>query len=564
MCAEPISLARCALAENPERIVTVHAGRIVNAKCFAADVAGFTEALRQQDQTRYALYYEDAYPFAVMLFALWHAGKRIFIPGNNRPATADYLTGQDCRLIGEWQGKEQTPVSQIGAAGELEALDLTKAQLTIFTSGSSGEPKAIAKTLLQLQREVETLEAQWGSRLGLSIAAATVSHQHIYGLLFRLLWPLATGRCFHSQMFLSPEPMLKVVAGQRAYWVASPAQLKRLDELTAWDRLAELATIFSSGGPLPLEAARQIEQGCGQRVIEVYGSSETGGIAWRCATQDARWMPFTGVELNPDESGRCMLSSPHLANTGSYPLDDRIELDADGRFSLAGRLDRIVKVEEKRLSLDELERKLSESEWIALAHSLLLTNRRDRIGAAIVLTESGLTALRQQGRAAVIKRLRHELEQAFESVVLPRKWLFLNTLPLTRQGKIDNALLRRLLMPDSVKYPQLLYCRLEGTKVDLELRIQPELVYFEGHFPGIPILPGVTQLAWTEHYGKLFFAIEQPFLTMEAIKFKKIILPNAAITMRLEWHAGSGKLCFDLSSATESHSSGRMIYGAQS
>jgi 3-hydroxymyristoyl/3-hydroxydecanoyl-(acyl carrier protein) dehydratase len=96
----------------------------------------------------------------------------------------------------------------------------------------------------------------------------------------------------------------------------------------------------------------------------------------------------------------------------------------------------------------------------------------------------------------------------------------------------------------------------------LALRVQPELVYFNGHFPQQPILPGVTQLAWVEHYGRLFFAIGQPFLTMEVIKFKKIIRPDALITMTLEWRADSGKLYFDLHSATESHSSGRLVYGA--
>jgi len=190
----------------------------------------------------------------------------------------------------------------------------------------------------------------------------------------------------------------------------------------------------------------------------------------------------------------------------------------------------------------------------------LLSDKRDRIAAVTVLTESGKARL-LQGRAGMIRQLRAQLMQVFETVVLPRKWLFMNALPLSPQGKINNVLLQRLLMLDAAKFPQLLYCHLEGEKVKLKLRIQPELVYFDGHFPGQPILPGVTQLAWAEEYGKIFFAIEQPFITMEVIKFKKIIQPDALITMTLEWKASSGKLYFELSSATESHSSGRMVYG---
>lgn len=563
MCAEPTPLSRCALPAHSERTVAVHAGQLLDRRRFCADVAAAASVLQRRTQSCYALYHEDAYLFAVLLFALWHSDKKVIIPGNNCPATADELAEQGYVLIGAWQGRESPLPSPSEANIEWHALSPVDTQLTLFTSGSNGRPKAIVKTLLQLQREIDALEAQWGRLLGESAAAATVSHQHIYGLLFRLLWPLASGRCFHSQLFLSPEPMLKALAGQPAYWAASPAQLKRLDELTAWDQLAEFSAIFSSGGPLPPDAAAQIERHCGQRVIEVYGSSETGGIAWRCSVQDPRWTPFAGIELSRSENGRCLLTSPYLPDASAYPMDDRIVLHDDGRFSLLGRIDRIVKVEEKRLSLDALENALAQSDWVEQAHCLLLSNRRDRIAAAIVLTESGLEALRQQGRAAIFKSLRRQLQRAFESVVLPRKWLFFDALPMTRQGKIDHALLRQLFSLDSARYPQLLYCRIAINRAVLEFRIQSELVYFDGHFPGMPILPGVTQLAWAEHYGKLFFSIEQPFLTMEAVKFKKIILPDALIKMTLEWRDENGKLYFDLSSAKESHSSGRMVYGAR-
>lgn len=563
MCAEPTPLSRCALPAHPELTVAVHAEQLLDRRRFCADVAAAASLLQRRTQSCYALYHEDAYPFAVALFALWHSNKKVIIPGNNCPATADELAGQGVALIGAWHGRESSLAGPAEAHIELHALSSVDTQLTLFTSGSNGRPKAIVKTLLQLQREVDVLEAQWGRMLAESAAVATVSHQHIYGLLFRLLWPLASGRCFHSQLFLSPEPMLKALAGQSAYWAASPAQLKRLDELTAWDQLAGFSAIFSSGGPLPPDAAAQIERLCGQKVIEVYGSSETGGIAWRRLSHDTRWTPFAGIGLSRGEDGRCFLTSPYLPDAVAYPMDDRIELHDDGRFSLLGRLDRIVKVEEKRLSLDALENALSHSDWVEQAHCLLLSNRRDRVAAAIVLTESGLEALRRQGRAAVIKSLRRQLQRAFESVVLPRKWLFFDTLPMTRQGKINHVLLRQLFALDSAKYPQLLYCRIAINRAELEFRIQPELVYFDGHFPGMPILPGVTQLAWAEHYGKLFFSIEQPFLTMEAVKFKKIILPDALINMTLEWRDETGKLYFDLSSVSESHSSGRMVYGAR-
>ena len=105
-------------------------------------------------------------------------------------------------------------------------------------------PKPVAKQLLQLQLEIATLEKQWGKQLAHAAALATVSHQHIYGLLFRLLWPLSAGRCFHSDCYINPETLVKGARGAAAYWIASPAHLKRLDQGSPWNDIANLSAVF--------------------------------------------------------------------------------------------------------------------------------------------------------------------------------------------------------------------------------------------------------------------------------------------------------------------------------
>ena len=55
-----------------------------------------------------------------------------------------------------------------------------------------------------------------------------------------------------------------------------------------------------------------------------------------------------------------MLDSPLVEQT-NYLLDDRGTLFHNGQFELLGRFDRIIKLEEKRLSLDELELHLCKS-----------------------------------------------------------------------------------------------------------------------------------------------------------------------------------------------------------
>jgi acyl-CoA synthetase (AMP-forming)/AMP-acid ligase II/3-hydroxymyristoyl/3-hydroxydecanoyl-(acyl carrier protein) dehydratase len=540
------------MTETP---IAYHAGRYYYAAAFDAAVHYWVKQLQAQPFSRYALYTEDAYPFAVLLFALFHAGKEVWIAGNNHAGTAEQLTQYQCQLIGDWDGRELFDY-HLNSADHvvLSPLNLHDTRLVIFTSGSTGQAKPIEKHLIQLERECATLEKQWGKQLGNAEVLATVSHQHIYGLLFRVLWPLSAGRCFHSQIAMNPEMLVNAIH-KPACWIASPAQLKRLDADSPWQAISELAAVFSSGGALPETAKQRIFNHSNQQVIEVYGSSETGGIAWR--QNDTAWQLFDGLRLSSDHDN-WQLHSPYL--DALFTLDDNLSLQTDGRFILHGRKDRIVKIEEKRLSLTELEQRLTESLWIADAFTLTIAKSREVIGAAIVLTEAGLEQLSSKGRNAFIKQLRTSLYQWFDAIVLPRKWLVLNSIPLTTQGKINQPLLKVLLDTDTQKLPIVQSVSITANNVELTLKVPEELIYFPDHFAEYPILAGVVQIAWTEHFGKAFFTINQPFALMEALKFVKVIQPNAALTLTLSWNETAHKLHFNFSSDAGTHSSGRLVY----
>ncbi|NOS89338.1 MAG: AMP-binding protein [Methylococcaceae bacterium] len=564
MRAEPMPnlLSHYALQPDADLPMACCQGQLLSRADFCKQVAGLAAVLRQQPQSGYALFYEQAYPFAVMLFALWHSDKSVAIAANNCQASAENLRQQGYCLVGDWPLGLALTLPDAGGAMALSALDAQHSQLTLYTSGSSGPAQAITKTLAQLQAEVDALERQWGAGLADAQVLATVSHQHIYGLLFKVLWPLAYQRIFHSAIYLSPEALLKAAAGRPSYWVASPAQLKRLDELSPWAEMKPLKAIFSSGGVLAPELAQHIDKQGSQQVIDIYGSSETGGIAWRKPACDEYWQPFPGVRIELDAHQQLVLHSPYLPDAEPYVLQDQLALQQDGRFSVLGRQDRIVKIEEKRLSLDELERALQQSELVDNAHCRIWQDKRERVAAVVSLSAQGIGLIKALGRGELVKQLKSQLLRRFEKVVLPKKWLFVTALPVSAQGKVDLALINGLWAFDSRKFPQLQYLNQGDDGVELCLRVQADLRYFNGHFPEYPILPGVAQLAWVQSYGKLFFPIIQPFTRMEAVKFKKIIHPGDTLTLKLNWNADSGKLYFDYSSSADAHSSGRLLYGA--
>ncbi|CAG7857360.1 hypothetical protein MCAMS1_02153 [biofilm metagenome] len=545
--------------------VAFHGGKFYQADEFCAAVSYWSNRFKVEPNQRYALFTEAAYPFAVLLFALFQAGKDAWIPGNNRPGTAQLLQDFGCQLIGDWDDGSafnyhlETTVNQGSPFAELNP---DESRVVLFTSGSTGEPKPIVKTVKQLEIEIATLENMWGKQLMKADVLSTVSHQHIYGLLFRILWPLAAGRCFHSTTYLNPELLINHINTKSAYWVASPAHLKRLDAESPWQAIAKLKAIFSSGGALPDVARQQISQAGNQQVIEIYGSTETGGIAWKM--QAEAWTLFPGLSLSINEN-RYYLESPYLDVNQDYPLDDQITMLDDGRFTLNGRADRIVKIEEKRLSLTELEQRLADNSLVQDAYGLVLSQHRDTVCVAVELTDLGWQTLLTQGRKQVIGQLRLALQPWFEAVLMPRKWLFVNMMPLTAQGKINRQLLSALLGINKHKLPSVQDYEATADTIKLGIKVPHvhELIYFPDHFAAYPILPGVVQLAWVEHFGRLLFgvgSVKWPFSHLEAIKFLKVIRPGIELILTLNWLAQPSELQFNFSDGSETYSSGRMVY----
>jgi len=563
MPASPILLSHCLSAvQAPDKPVAYHAGQTYSFRQFQFAVSYWVKQFIAQPDQRYALYTEDAYPFTVLLFALLHAGKQVWLPGNNQSGTAQKLSA-DCRLIGDWPSQpafEYCLQSNATTDQTLSPLNPEQIQLIIFTSGSTGQAKAIYKSLNQLQIEVSTLESYWGQQLTDAHVLATVSHQHIYGLLFRVLWPLYSGRCFHSHVYLNPELLIQAATQVPAYWVTSPAHLKRLDAHSPWQGIAQLKAIFSSGGVLADKSKQQITQSSGLSVLEIYGSSETGGIAWR--QDDAAWQLFEGISITEAGDG-FWLRSPYLpTNSEGLRLDDQINLLTDGRFLLHGRADRIVKIEEKRLSLIELEQRLLTSPLLEDVFALTSNKSRDTVAVVLVPSQSGKEMLANFGRKGLIKQLKQELTPWFELVVIPRKWLLANHIPVTAQGKIQHGLLSSLIDCDHQRLPQVLQITIAEQEVQLELKIPNNLIYFPDHFAGFPVLPGVVQLAWVAYFSPLFFGLAQdfkPLIQLESIKFSQVIKPNDELTLTLNWKAEQGKLQFKFSSAAGVFSSGRMV-----
>ncbi|HWA36713.1 MAG TPA: AMP-binding protein [Burkholderiales bacterium] len=432
-----VPLSRLLAHGRPEEmVVCTDAAGPTRWREFAAAVGGIAGALAERSERRWLIHCEHPLEFAAALFAVLHAGCRAVVAPGLQPAMLAQLRPAYDAIVGTGSpvGLDVRGLARPGY--RFAAIEPRSAWLDLFTSGSSGEPKRIEKSLAQLETEGEVLEMTWGAALGSATMVATVPHHHIYGLLFRLVWPLGAGRPFDAALCSDPQLLAGALArtGEAAL-VSTPAHLVRFPELVPLESLGRgLKRIFSSGGPLPAATGVEYHRRLGRAPTEVYGSTESGGVGWReqdgSADCDA-WRPFPRLALRRESDGALSLRSPYLADESWLTMGDAIELLPDGRFRLRGRLDRVVKIEGKRISLPEIEEALRRDPRVADAAVVPLPGSRESLGAVVVARD----AVTEQGRRALAAALREGLLERFERVLVPRQFRFVSRLPADERGK---------------------------------------------------------------------------------------------------------------------------------
>ncbi|WP_192980250.1 acyl-CoA synthetase family protein [Pseudomonas sp. EggHat1] len=509
-------------------------------------------ALQARGVQRVALYLEDAAELAIALLGAWRIGVQVLLPADAQTQTRQRLSAQIDLWLDDLSELDAEPLPGARLLPE-------HCRLTLCTSGSSGEPKLIDKSLAQLANEVEALERLWGQNLGQASILGSVACQHIYGLLFRLLWPLCAGRPLYRRAVPFPEDLQRISLDQGDFaWIASPALLKRMGDNLDWSALSRVKQVFSSGGALPGEAAESLHERLGQWPTEIYGSSETGGIGWRQG--DTAWQPFPGVELSLDETGALRIASPYLPAGHIEQSADAAEIGTDGRFVLRGRLDRIVKLEEKRISLPMLEQALVSHDWVTDARLGVIQEGRAFLGAVLALSTNGVHALRNQGRRTVTETLRRHLAEHCEAIALPRRWRLLLELPYSSQGKLAQSQIDALLAAPRPTRVEPVSAEQRDGEWLLQLQVPPDLAHFTGHFPQTPVLPGVVQVDWAQQLARQLIAHLPPrFAGMEVLKFQQLVRPGDTLQLSLRFDAERGKLYFAYRNGEAACSSGRIL-----
>lgn len=310
---------------------------------------------------------------------------------------------------------------------------------TFHTSGHSGEPVTWLRTEEQLRAEVSMV---------VSALVGDVEHvvcfappDHLFGRLFGVVLPEVLG--ISAYLHLNPSEPPNIEMGRRTLFVCLPASWTLLYRLRDRVRLLPAAVALHSTGPTTSATHLTVAALPSPfRAVELFGSTETGGVAHRSLRADPnsqqpwRLLPDVEMIVEPGQHEQLLhVTSARLARRADMPappasvrLDDLVRVVDDRRFVFLGRAARLIKVNGRRCHLDHVERVLRDCfPWLDLVCVAVRDPLRGEHYELFYSHDEG--EARDSG-------MRDRLSDALEEFPRPRAVHRVGRIPRTVTGKI--------------------------------------------------------------------------------------------------------------------------------
>lgn len=430
-------------------------------------------------------------------------------------------------------------------------------EVVFASSGSTGVPKRIVRTEASLQEDARAICAFFRDVWAASPpVVSSVRPEHMYGALWRVRAPRLAGSVVDESLVFSVEELLALRRKFGAFlFVTTPSFLEKALLHPDFDRLKGAFTgIVTSGSLLRDETSCAILSRTGVSPLEIYGSTESGTVAFRIRSQGEAWTLVDRVSAQAREDGRLEVVSP-FACGGRWTMDDLVEFVGARQFLLKGRADRCVKILETFCSLPAVEDALRENEAVGdVRVEPFESGGVVRLGALIVPSHSGVARLAEAGADTVVHDVRTSLLKRMSPSVCPRRMRFVRELPVNAQGKTTRRAVQDALSL-WCREPVVCAWQAHGEQVTASLVFPADMECFQGHFPGFPVLPGVAQLYFLRHFARQVFPDFPDAPTYRRLKFQKVILPFVPVAFELV-RQGPGRFSFSFSNPHGVSSSG--------
>ena len=340
----------------------------------------------------------------------------------------------------------------------------------IYTSGSTGKPKGVLNVHHALSNRLDWMQRTY--RLGATDRVLQKTPFSFDVSVWEFFWPLRTGAALVMAppgAHRDPAALADLIERHRVTTLHFvPSMLQAFIASGELARCRSLRQVVCSGEALPREVERQFLEQSSAALHNLYGPTEAAidVSAWPCDRDDRRasvpigtpiantTIYLLGSDLNPVPAGsigelyiggvglaRGYQARPGLtaerfvpdpfgaAGARLYRTGDLARHGADGVIDYVGRSDQQVKIRGFRIELGEIEARLLEAPGVREAAVVVRETAGGKQLVAYVAPEAPGAALGE----ALAARLRAILPE----YMLPSRFVQLERLPLSANGKLD-------------------------------------------------------------------------------------------------------------------------------
>ena len=373
-----------------------------------------------------------------------------------RVVLADERDVEDVRATGFRGELLVVPDQRLYDASPAPAAELAPDEpaLIVFTSGTSGEPKAIRHGQRNLPGQRLQAEHWFGARPGeLAWCTAASGWSKSARNVFVAPWLCGATALLHDARF-DPAERLDVLEREGVNVLCmAPTEYRAIAKRAELRQLPALRHAVAAGEPLNPEIVLRWREDVGVSIHDGYGQTETGALTGMPIGEPVRpgamGKPLPGIEAwidDPDEAGVGELCvSP--ASVPTFFLDgpddvwrtgDRVREDGDGYLWFEGRTDDVIISAGYRIGPFEVESALVSHPAVAEAAAVSAPDEeRGQIVRAVVVLRDG-----HAGSDDLARELQDHVKRLTAPYKYPRIVEFADALPKTPSGKIRRAELR--------------------------------------------------------------------------------------------------------------------------
>lgn len=300
--------------------------------------------------------------------------------------------------------------------------------IAFLTSGSTGNPKLVSKKTFQLVNQMRVEPRMLGLDGPLSVVSL-VPPFHILGFLYGILLPLLLeGEALFCPRS-APHGWVKAIRSTKPDLVVGvPAHYRLLAGAAEGPLPGSL--YICSGGPLDPLCAAEFERVSDQSITQIYGSTETGGVALRRGERAWTAFPSLSWRIRDGRSeGPLEIRSPWQEVPNEWTATGDYARHEGAGFQLLGRVDSVVKIGGRRLSLLEVEDTALRHPQIEQAVALAYERYTEHAIALFVCPVAGETITAGGIRAF--------LASCLTAYKVPRTIRIVDSIPLKGIGKTD-------------------------------------------------------------------------------------------------------------------------------